>query len=124
MPLLVYLAEHSPAPGLSPVTVSTTGETLYRHSEPVLTAEDVQEAALTSDPFGRPALELSFTPAGTRRLEEATREGVGKRLAFVSEGVVLIAPFIREPLTEGVAVIGGAGLGAEIERLAAELSRR
>jgi len=122
--LLVYLADASPAPHLTPSLIPTTGETIYLDSEPVLTARDVQEAELKSDSFGNPMLELSLTPAGSQRLSDATLRNRGKRLAFVCQSVVLVAPLIFDPITDGTAVIGGEGLGTEIEQLARELQVR
>jgi len=57
---------------------------------------------------GEWAVHLKFDAQGTKRFAEVTREAVGRALAIVVDGRVVVAPVILEPILLGEAVISGS----------------
>jgi preprotein translocase subunit SecD len=68
------------------------------------------------------AVELTLTPNGADRFGKATAAMVGQSLAIVVDGVVVSAPTIQGPITEGGIVITGDFSEEEADRLATALS--
>jgi len=64
---------------------------------------------------------ITFNAEGREAFAEATREQVGRRLAILIEGEVVLAPVIMTPLLDGKVVITGNYSEAETEALAAKL---
>jgi preprotein translocase subunit SecD len=52
----------------------------------------------------RPAIAMEMTPDGARRLGEITAANIGRRLALVLDGKVLIAPTINARITDAVII--------------------
>lgn len=61
---------------------------------------------------------LKFDAEGTKRFAEVTREAVGRALAIVVDGRVIVAPVILEPILRGQAVISGSFTAREAGQLA------
>jgi preprotein translocase subunit SecD len=61
---------------------------------------------------------VTFTPAGAKALKGLTTANAGKRLAIILDGKVLMAPLIRDGITEGKAHITGAFTSKETESIA------
>lgn len=57
---------------------------------------------------GEWVVHLKFDAEGTKRFAEVTREAVGRALAIVVDGRVVVAPVILEPILRGQAVISGS----------------
>ncbi len=74
---------------------------------PLLTGADLRTANASFDQFGRPQVEMEFTPEGARKFEEATRANVNRQLAVVLDDKVYTAPVIRQAIAGGRAVIEG-----------------
>ena len=64
-----------------------------------LGGQDVDQAVVTSDEFGRWAISLTFTRKGAEAFRRTAAENVGGRLAIVVEGEVYGTPVIREGVT-------------------------
>jgi len=73
------------------------------------------------DKHGIPRVLITFNAEGREAFAEATREQVGRRLAILIEGEVVVAPIIMTPLLDGKVVITGNYSEAETEALAAKL---
>lgn len=71
----------------------------------VVDARHIRRVRLLDGADGRRVLVLDLDDVGRARLEEASRERAGARLAVVAGGRVIAAPTIRGPLTEGEAYI-------------------
>lgn len=102
-------------------------------SQPLFTPQ--QMALMKKDPRMKPIdpqLEKAFTTGGEpeinikfknpTKIAEVTKQNVGKRLAMVLDGVVLMAPVIREPLTTGEAKISGKWTEEEASRIVNRLN--
>lgn len=118
----VRLAEDKPGKGLTEAPVEgDRARKIFLHKEVILSAKDIASAkAITVD--GKPAIDVSFSSAGTKALKDLTRASAGKRLAIILDGKVLMAPIIRDGITEGKAHITGAFTKKETVRIAKVLT--
>lgn len=95
-----YLAQATPAPGLSEQHLP--GGTVWLQGTPVLDRTDLTDAAALLDRQGRHYVGLRFSTEGSRRLNEISLRNIGKPLAIVIDGQLVAAPRIAEPLNRGV----------------------
>lgn len=73
-----------------------------------LTGADLKQSAVVFDPnTGRPQVELTFTPEGSKKFAEITRRNVGKILAIALDDQLVQAPRVNEAIFGGNAVITG-----------------
>ncbi len=84
---------------------------------PALTNRDLDRVQAGQGESGRPALTLRLNRAGAAKFARLTAANVGRRLAIVVDGRILIAPTIRGPITGGVVSIQGFSSPQETERL-------
>jgi preprotein translocase subunit SecD len=77
--------------------------------EPLMTGEAVATASAGFDPqtANQPIVSLELTGEGGSRFGDVTRAHVNQRLGIVLDGVVRMAPNIRQPITNGQAQIEG-----------------
>ncbi len=118
----VRLAEDKPGKNLTETTVEGDGSRkVFLHQEVILNAKDIAGAkAITIEE--RPVIDVRFTSAGAKALKDLTTANAGKRLAIVLDGKVLMAPLIRDGVTEGRSQITGAFTTKETERIAKVLN--
>lgn len=84
----------------------------------LLDAADIAKVAPSSDANGTLSISITMTPEGTRRLKEATTANIGRRLAIVVDGKVLIAPTIRSAIWGGsVSLTMGQGKSQETREI-------
>jgi protein-export membrane protein SecD len=67
---------------------------------------------------GEWVVHLRFDAEGTKRFAEVTRRAVGRALAVVVDGRVVVAPLILEPILRGQAVISGTFTARQADDLA------
>jgi len=112
----VRLAEEQPGPGLFQARVVDTDRVVYLHNEVVVANGDV--ALSRSEPTRAGySVTVMFTPNGAEKMRQATSSHLGKPLAVLIDGEVVMAPVIRSPVTES-AVITGTFDAAEADRIA------
>ena len=121
--LEVRLAETQPGVGLTEATVPASGQKIYLHESSVITNADVIEAHVESDVNGNPSVTIRVAPDAAVRLENATREHIGKPLAILVNGTVVSAPILRGVLRQDAAIFG-TFTQAEAEQIAAGLTGR
>jgi preprotein translocase subunit SecD len=99
--------ELKPAEGLTPFTKPGYKETFYLHPMSEMTGADVAEAKIRRDlaKFGI-VIEFTFTDAGTKKMESLTEKHVDKPIAFVLDGKVLSAPYVRQKISAKAAITG------------------
>ncbi|MBZ0118984.1 MAG: hypothetical protein K8H88_18455 [Sandaracinaceae bacterium] len=97
-------------------------EVLRVESEVLLDATLVREAQLESFPDDTRHIVLYFDEPGRARLTAITREHAGRRLAFLVDGRIVIAPSIRAEIADGVAHLTVAP-GQDIEAVFDALTR-
>ncbi|MGE3804308.1 MAG: hypothetical protein AB7K24_06515 [Gemmataceae bacterium] len=116
------LAEADKAEGLVEAKVAATDKKVYLHKKAVLSDADVAAARVVKS-GDRYELELTFTPAGAKKLEKATGNHIGKPLAILVDGKVVSAPLLMAAVAER-AVISGDFSKQELQELAQDLEPR
>jgi preprotein translocase subunit SecD len=119
--LAMHLAEDEPAEGLASMTLH--GRLFYLHPEPALTEADVDSAWVTMR-GDRPVVDLRLNDRGREAFARLTGDNVGKRVAMLVDGKLLLAPVVRAPILEGRAVIEWDATPEEAERVARGLMLR
>ena len=116
------LAEQKPSPGLKEVK-GFDGEKLYLHNEVILTNSDIAEAKVVPQPGGaKYEILITFTPAAARKIYAFTEKNIGKRMAVLIDGEVVIAPYINEATGEAAKI--DAFTKEEAERIVAGIMIR
>jgi hypothetical protein len=112
----VRLAEDKPAPGLREAKVDGSGRSIYLHQEVVVSNGDIAEARIV--PIGASHYNVSVTlnKTGADKIHAATSGHIGRLVAILLDGQVVMAPVIRSPI-EGSAVITGNLTKAQAERI-------
>jgi hypothetical protein len=117
------LAEESPAPGLREARVVGSNRIIYLHDEIVISNGDVSRAELidTGDP-SQFHVGLNFTETGTQKNRVATASHIGRPVAILIDGEVVMAPVVRAEIgnsavisgnytrEEALAIVNGIGL--------------
>ena len=121
-------AQHLPCPAIEVSVVadgpsdssrslaSTDGRPIFLTQTPLLTSADIAgaHASLTE---GQYVLNVDVTVASAERVRLFSERNVGRTLAFLVDGQVLLTPTIRDPIT-GNGFLIGAFERAQAERLA------
>lgn len=90
---------------------------MYLHAEPTLADEHIAWAEIVDD-GGSAALDLKFTEEGIRRLGNLRDHYVGKKMAILVEGRLLLAPVILDTLNvEGLLLSTQRLPRGEMERI-------
>ncbi|HJZ24544.1 MAG TPA: protein translocase subunit SecD [Candidatus Babeliales bacterium] len=88
-----------------------------------LTGKDLKDArpAFGGDNRNRLVIQFSLNPEGSRKFYELTSNNVGRRLAAILDGSVIVAPNIQETISGGQGSITGNFVGKEAAELASLL---
>jgi hypothetical protein len=118
----VRLAEERPAQGLR--AVSTAGRTIFLHEEAVVTNSDIVGARMSSaDTASTFNVTVTFSADGAAKMLQATEQHIGRPMAILIDGEIVMAPVVRAPITSS-AVITGDFSRAEAERIVAGIIGR
>lgn len=85
---------------------------------PVITGENLVDAAPAFDQNNRPAVNFRLNPAGGRIFGEYTAENIGQPFAIVLDGEIISAPTIQSHIAGGSGIITGDFSVEESTRLA------
>ncbi len=119
----VRLVEEKAAPGLIEAKIAGGGK-IYLHNEVIVTNGDIAQAKVLPQPDGSQFwVGVTFTPAGARKIHDATEKNIGKRMAILIDGEVVTAPVVREALGD-TAVVDGHITREEAERIVAGIMIR
>jgi preprotein translocase subunit SecD len=114
----VRLAEDTPAPGLHEAKVSGTDRSVYLHDEVIVTNSDISGARIVrADSSSQYNVAVEFTASGAEKMRAATARHIGKPMAVLLDGQVIMAAIVREPIADS-AVITGHLSKNEAERIA------
>jgi len=113
----VRLTEDRAVPGLIVAQLPDSGRLIYLYAETVAGNKDVAQATVVDDGSGRFAVAVDFLPIGARRLQQATRDHIGRPVAILIDGRVVIAPIGRSAIADS-AVIAGDLTRADAQRIA------
>ncbi|NQT96019.1 MAG: protein translocase subunit SecD [Candidatus Omnitrophica bacterium] len=85
------------------------GDKLLVETKSDVTGADLVNAIVKFDQssFNQPTIGITFNKEGARKFAKLTAENTGKRLAIVLDGVVKLAPVIKERIPGGEGVIQG-----------------
>ncbi len=119
----VRLAEDRPISGLVVGQVADSGRVIYLHPEIVVSNEDIAQSWVVQDGPDRFGVSVQFLPAGAERMRQATATHVGRPMAILIEGAVVMAPVVRSPIGDS-AVITGTFTQTEAERIADGIATR
>ena len=113
----VKLAEEQPAAGLNEVKISGTDRSVYLHPEVVVTNSDISRAYIIQvDHSSQYNVGIEFNPIGAEKIHAATAKHVGKLVAILLDGQVVMTATVREPIIQS-AVISGDHSKAEAEKI-------
>lgn len=88
-----------------------------------LAGADLESAGVSFDPnTNQPVVTLKFTPEGQKKFAQITSEVQGQILAIFLDEAPLSFPVVKEPITQGEAIISGDFTLDEAKRLAAQLN--
>lgn len=118
----VRLAEDRPVAGLVVAQVPDSGRLIYLHPEIVVSNEDIAQSWVVDDGSGRFGVAVELLPFGAERMRQATEAHVGRPMAVLVDGRVVMAPVVRSPIS-GSAVITGNFTRADAERIAEGIYR-
>jgi preprotein translocase subunit SecD len=113
----VRLAEERPAAGLTAAAVGDSSRVIYLHDEVVLANGDVVRARVVETGADRFGVEVELAPDASDRLRSATSGHIGRPLAVLIDGRVVVAPVVRSAI-ERAAVISGDFTSADASRIA------
>lgn len=113
----VRLAETTPGPGLREAPVGTQAVVVYLHDEVVVTNDHVVSSRVVDRAGdGGVDVEVQLSAEGAARLRQATGAHIGRPMAVLIDGLVLMAPTVRSAVGE-VGLISGGYARQEAERL-------
>jgi hypothetical protein len=113
----VRLAEDKPAPGLREAKVPGSSGSVYLHNEVIVDNGDIAEARVVqgSSP-SQYSVDIKFNASGAEKMRAATENHIGKLVAILLDGQVVMAPVVRSPIGAS-AVITGNFTKAQAERI-------
>jgi len=71
---------------------------------------------------GEPEVGIQFTPEGTKKFAEVTKQLIGKRLAIFLDDVIVTAPTVSTEIADGEAVITGSFTVDSAKKLSIQLN--
>jgi preprotein translocase subunit SecD len=117
------LAEEQPVPGLIVAQIGNSGRLIYLHPEIVVSNDDISESSIVDEGGGRVSIALRFEPEGAERLRQATQAHIGKPMALLIDGRVVMAPTLRGAISDS-AMITGVYTKAEAQRVVEGIGSR
>lgn len=109
-----------PCPSGGPGVGSVDGRTCYRLGQGGMTVRRLESAEAERDPYGW-HVNIRLDSDDARRFTSLTGRYVKHQLALVSNGKVLTAPMLREPIAGGEVQITGNFTEEQAKKIAAEL---
>jgi preprotein translocase subunit SecD len=103
--------------------IGNSGRLIYLHPEIVVNNDDIAESSLVDEGGGRVAIAVRFEPAGAERMRQATKGHIGRPLAILIDGRVVMAPTLRGPVSDS-AMITGVYTKAEAQRVVEGIGSR
>jgi preprotein translocase subunit SecD len=109
-------AETKPADGLAEAAIAGTNQKVYIPKTADATTNDIAVAKAALDGGGNPAIDITFTKEGAKKMAALSEKHRDKPLAILINGRVVSAPVVREKFGER-AQINGAFTQKEVEKL-------
>jgi preprotein translocase subunit SecD len=83
--------------------------TMFVEKSAALTDRDVEQVKLSKAPDGKPAVALILDQTAKLTLEDITSKNIGRRIAVLVDGKIVMAPTIKEKIEGGHMTIAGFG---------------
>lgn len=113
----VRLAENNPAPGLREAKVSGSDRSVYLRDEVIVNNGDIAAARVVpGDGPSQYSIGVEFNASGAGKIRAATGNHIGKPVAILLDGQVVMTPVVRVPIGAS-AVISDNFTKAEAERI-------
>jgi hypothetical protein len=112
----VKLAEDEAGPGLTGVHLANSDRSIYLHPDAIVTNVDIDRSVLAEDGPSSYGVNVYFNAAGAKRMQEATENHIGKPVAILIDGAVVMAPTLRSSIST-VAALRGNFTKAEAQRI-------
>jgi hypothetical protein len=120
----VRLAEENPADGLREAVISGADRRIYLHQETVVTNSDIARAQVIQGGAASTfSVAVTFNAEGAAKMFRASQGHIGRPLAILVDGEVVIAPVVRGPITT-LAMISDNYTRAEAEKIVAGILGR
>jgi hypothetical protein len=121
----VRLAEETPGNGLREVVIpGGAGRRIYLHQETVVTNSDIAQAQVVqADAASTNNISITFTADGAAKMLRASQNHIGRPMAILIDGEVVMAPVVRAAVTTS-AIISGRYTRAEADRIVAGIIGR
>jgi preprotein translocase subunit SecD len=114
----VRMAETRPAAGLQKAKVAGSDRYVYLHHQVIVSNNDIAEVkVIQADAPSQYGIGIRFNSTGADKMRQATRAHIGKPLAILLDGQVMMAPVVRDPVG-GSAMLTGHYTKAEAQRVA------
>ena len=113
----VRLAEDQPVSGLIVARLPDSGRVIYLHPEIVVSNDDIAQSWVSQDGPDRFGVAVELLPSGADRMRQATATHVGRPVAILIDGRIVMVPVVRSPIGDS-AMITGSFTRAEAERIA------
>jgi SecDF, P1 head subdomain len=113
----VRLAEDQPVSGLIVARLPDSGRVIYLHPEIVVSNDDIAQSWVSQDGPDRFGVAVQLLPSGADRMRQATATHVGRPVAILIDGRIVMVPVVRSPIGDS-AMITGSFTRAEAERIA------
>ena len=125
---MVYDQPTPDATELEMTRKTQAGETITQKlivgNRALLDVSAVKSAAVTKNHLSKdPEITLHFTEFGTKLFSKITRENIGRQLAIVIDGKLIMAPRINGEIPSGSAVIHGNFTEAEAKDIATKINQ-
>lgn len=101
-------------------TLTSTGQLTFKDQSGniLLTGTDVKNATAVLTSEGKAIIKLQFTPEGTQKFADATKNNINKILEISMDDQVLTKPVVNSVITEGEAIIEGSKSFEEANKVA------
>ncbi|HKC57688.1 MAG TPA: hypothetical protein VKC35_16240 [Vicinamibacterales bacterium] len=119
----VRLAEQIPGPGLREVRLPGSIGRIYLHPETVVSNGDIARAVVAPAAGSRFNISVTFTADGAAKMLTATQGHLGRPVAILLDGDLVMAPVVKSPVS-GSAMITGNYTKAEADRIVAGIVGR
>ena len=119
----VRMAETAPAPGMQKAQVAGTDRYVYLHSGVVVSNNDIASLRVVqAGGASQYGISIKFNAAGADKMRKATKEHIGKPLAILLDGQVIMAPVVRDAVGES-AMLTGHYTKSEAQSVADRIAR-
>jgi preprotein translocase subunit SecD len=119
-----FVSDPDPQLDLAQGLIPGRNQPTFYVKEPVMSNKDVANAkAKVTAMYGEATylIEVNLTGEGTKKFARITRDNIGKDLAIVIDGKIIMAPKIQTPILDGKCQIQGNFTKAEAEEVALKI---